>query len=648
MITNDSIQKVLTHTDIVEVIGHFMQLKKRGSNYIGNCPFHNEKTPSFNVNPAKNIFKCFGCGKGGDSVTFLEEHEKFSFVEAIRWLADFYKIELEESAPSEAYVAHQQVEESLRIINDFAAQYFKNNLLHTDEGQDIGLSYFRERGFSNATIDKFMLGYSLEQWDAFLVSALAKGFDKNLLEKAGLIKVRPDRVYDSYRGRVIFPIFSNTGKILGFGARILKKTEKAPKYVNSPENELYVKNRVLYGLYQSRKAINDKQECFLVEGYTDVISLHQAGIENVVSSSGTSLTTGQLKQIGNLTKNLTILYDGDAAGIKAALRGLDMAIEENFIVKLVLLPEGEDPDSFVQKNGSDAFETYVAGNKVDIIDFMMEQGLKEAQNDPFKKSAVANEIAATVAKIDKSKNLGLHLHYIKEASAKLNIDEEAFVGIVNNFIRERLKKPAKEDQAPVHTPPVFEEPILDEYGQIVSMPESASLNLYKKEHKEEWQLIKMLIEHGDKMYEAGKTVAAYFFEEIDISIFEEPMAHDIAMIYYKYWQDNKAFPPLSFFTNYAMKSIKEKVIDLIQMQFDLSENWQLKYNIETPDTEANYLEDVKSSFSYFKLKLLLKYIAENLEELKLCKEPAKQEQLARTNILLKEQLKQLMAVVIVK
>lgn len=648
MITNDSIQKVLTHADIVEVIGHFMQLKKRGANYIGNCPFHNEKTPSFNVNPAKNIFKCFGCGKGGDSVTFLEEHEKFSFVEAIRWLADFYKIELEESAPSEAYVAHQQVEESLRIINDFATQYFKNNLLHTEEGQNIGLSYFRERGFSNATIEKFMLGYSLEQWDAFLVSALAKGFDKSLLEKAGLIKVRPDRVYDSYRGRVIFPIFSNTGKILGFGARILKKTEKAPKYVNSPENELYVKNRVLYGLYQSRKAINDKQECFLVEGYTDVISLHQAGIENVVSSSGTSLTTGQLKQIGNLTKNLTILYDGDAAGIKAALRGLDMAIEENFIVKLVLLPEGEDPDSFVQKNGSAAFETYVAGNKVDIIDFMMEQGLKEAQNDPFKKSAVANEIAATVAKIDKSKNLGLHLHYIKEASAKLNIDEEAFVGIVNNFIRERLKKPAKEEQAPVYTPQTFDEPILDEYGQIVSMPEEASLNLYKKEHKEEWQLIKMLIEHGDKMYEAGKTVATHFFEEIDISIFEEPMAHDIAMIYYKYWQDNKAFPPLSFFTNYAMKSIKEKVIDLIQVEFTPSENWQLKYNIEIPDTEANYLDDVISSFAYFKLKLLRKYIGENLEELKLCKDPAKVEQLVKTNLLLKQQEKQLMSVVIVK
>ncbi len=648
MIINDSIQKVLTHTDIVEVIGHFMQLKKRGSNYIGNCPFHNEKTPSFNVNPAKNIFKCFGCGKGGDAVTFIEEHEKFSFVEAVRWLADFYKIELEETAPTEAYVAQQQVEESLRIVNDFAANYFKNNLLNTEEGQNIGLSYFRERGFSNATIEKFMLGYSFEQWDAFLVSALAKGYDKNILEKAGLIKVRPDRVYDSYRGRVIFPIFSNTGKILGFGARILKKNDKAPKYVNSPENELYVKNRVLYGLYQSRKAINDKQECFLVEGYTDVISLHQAGVENVVSSSGTSLTTGQLKQIGNLTKNLTILYDGDAAGIKAALRGLDMAIEENFIVKLVLLPEGEDPDSFVQAKGSAAFEDYVKAHKVDVVDFMMEQGLKEANNDPFKKSAVVNEIAATVAKIDKSKNLGLHLHYIKEASSKLGIDEDAFVGIVNNFIRERLKKPVKEEVVNAPPPSFADEPILDEYGQIVTPDAPPAVNLFQQDHKEEWQLIKMLIEHGNKNYEEGKTVATYFFEEIDLSIFEDAMAHDIAMMYYNYWQDNSAFPPLSFFTNHSMKSIKEKVIDLIQVEHTPSENWLLKYKIEIPDTEANYLDDVKSSFAYFKLKLLRKFIEENLNELKACKEEAKVEQLVRTNLLLKQQEKQLMDIVIVR
>lgn len=642
MISNDSIQKVITHTDIVEVIGRFINVKKRGANYIANCPFHNEKTPSFNINPAKNIFKCFGCGKGGDAVTFLEEHEKFSFAESIRWLAEFYNIELEETAPSATYVEQQKVEESLRIVNEYASKWFHNNLLNTEEGQDIGLSYFKQRGFTSKTIEKFQLGYSFDQWDAFVVTALAKGYDQDLLEKAGLIKVKPERVYDSYRGRVIFPIFSNTGKILGFGARILKSNDKAPKYVNSPENELYVKNRVLYGLYQSRKAINDKQECFLVEGYTDVISLHQAGVENVVSSSGTSLTQGQLKLIGHLTKNLTILYDGDAAGIKAALRGLEMAIEENFIVRLVLLPDGQDPDSFVQENGSAAFEEYVAENKQDVIDFMMELGLKDAQNDPFKKSALVNEIAATVAKIDKSKNLGLHLHYIKEASTKLGIEEEAFVGIVNNYIREQLNKPSRDQKATAPTPPSTGVENSNEN------PESASLNLFQKDHNEEWQLIKMLVEHGDKEFLEEKTVATTFFEEIDLTIFENPLAYDIAMLYYNYWQENKEYPPLTYFTNFPMKSVKEKVIDLVQVQHQLSENWLLKHKIEVPTAEENYLEDVKSSLAYFKLKLLRKYISDNLEELKLAKDPSKVEQLVKTNLLLKQEEKQLMDIVIVR
>lgn len=643
MISNESIQKVLNHTDIVEVIGHFISIKKRGANYIANCPFHNEKTPSFNINPAKGIFKCFGCGKGGDAVAFIEEHEKFSFVEAVRWLADFYKIELEETAPSESYIAQQQVEESLRIVNEFAAGYFHDILLHNEEGQNIGGSYFAERGFTKDTIAKFRLGYSLDQWDAFVKAAAAKGYSADLLEKAGLIKVKPERTFDNYRGRVIFPIFGNTGKVLGFGARILKKNDKAPKYVNTPENELYVKNRVLYGLYQSRKAINDKQECYLVEGYTDVISLHQAGIENVVASSGTSLTTGQLKLIGHLTRNLTILYDGDAAGIKAALRGLDMALEENFIVKLVLLPEGEDPDSFVQKNGSSAFEQYVAGHKKDVIDFMMELGLKEAQNDPFKKSGLVNEIAESISKIDKTKNLGLQLHYIKEASQKLGVEEEAFVGIVNNFIRDKVKQ---QQRSEANRAPEPEEDYF--FPDDLSETQEASLNLFQKEYKEEWQLIKMLIEYGSKPYGESPSVADYFFENIDIASFENALAHDIAMAYYQYWSEKQAHPALPFFVNHPMKSIKEKVVDLIQTEHQPSENWVKKFNIELPIPEELYEDDVRSSFAYFKLKLLKRYLIENLEQLKTCKEPEEIEKLVRTNLLLKQQEKELMNIVVVR
>ena len=643
MISNESIQKVLNHTDIVEVIGHFINVKKRGANYIANCPFHNEKTPSFNINPAKGIFKCFGCGKGGDAVAFIEEHEKFSFVESARWLAEFYHIELDETAPSESYIAQQQVEESLRIINDFAASYFHDILLQDEEGQNIGGSYFAERGFTQDTITKFKLGYSLDQWDAFVKAATAKGFSAELLEKAGLIKVKPERTFDNYRGRVIFPIFGNTGKILGFGARILNKNDKAPKYVNTPENELYVKNRVLYGLYQSRKAISDKQECFLVEGYTDVISLHQAGIENVVASSGTSLTTGQLKLIGHLTRNLTILYDGDAAGIKAALRGLDMALEENFIVKLVLLPEGEDPDSFVQSNGSNAFERYVAEHKKDVIDFMMELGLKEAQNDPFKKSALVNEIAESISKIDRTKSPALQLHYIKEASQRLQLEEDAFVGIVNNFIRDKVKQQQKGEATRPATPREYEE-----QPEVLSSSESESLNLFQKEYKEEWQLIKMLIEYGDKTYEESPSVADYFFENIDVTSFENALAHDIAMAYYQYWSDKQQHPPLQFFVNHPMKSIKEKVVDLIHIEHQPSENWEKKYNIELPKTEDHYEDDVRSSFAYFKLKLLKRFLQENLEQLKSCSDPNEAEKLVRTNILLKQQEKELMNIVIVR
>ena len=399
---------------------------------------------------------------------------------------------------------------------------------------------------------------------------------------------------------------------------------------------------MLYGLYQSRKAINDLKECFLVEGYTDVISLHQAGVENVVASSGTSLTTGQLKLIGNLTHNLTILYDGDAAGIKAALRGLDMAVEENFVVKLVLLPEGEDPDSFVREKGSGAFREYVEAHKVDIIDFKMDLGLKEAQNDPFKKSELVNEIAATIAKIDKSKNLGLQLHYIKEASIKLGIEEEAFVGVVNNAIRERLKK---------NTPRNIEESTTPSQTDFVTegnFEEGQKLNLFKKDHKEEWQLIKILIEYGDRIFEEGKTVAVHFFEEIDLDIFEDAMAHDIAMIYYKYWQDNRAFPPQNYFTSYPMKSIKEKVVDILQVQYTPSENWEKMHNIELPDADTNYLKDVNSSFAYFKLKLLRKYLLENLEELKHCQDPSKVEQLIKTNMLLKNEEKKLLDIVVIR
>ncbi|MDT4842940.1 DNA primase [compost metagenome] len=363
----------------------------------------------------------------------------------------------------------------------------------------------------------------------------------------------------------------------------------------------------------------------------------------MVASSGTSLTTGQLKLIGHLTRNLTILYDGDAAGIKAALRGLDMALEENFIVKLVLLPEGEDPDSYVQQNGSSAFEQYVQEHKKDVIDFMMDLGLKEARNDPFKKSALVNEIAESISKIDRTKNPTLQLHYIKEASQRLQLEEDAFVGIVNNFIREKVKQQQKGEATRPATPREYEE-----QPDVLSSSESESLNLFQKDYKEEWQLIKMLIEYGFRPYEESPSVADYFFENIDITSFENALAHDIAMAYYQYWSDKQEHPPLQFFVNHPMKSIKEKVVDLVHVEHLPSENWEKKYNIELPRTEDLYESDVRSSFAYFKLKLLKRFLQENLDQLKSCADPAEAEKLVRTNILLKQQEKELMNIVIVR
>jgi len=358
VITQTTIQQILSRIDILEIIGGFVRLKRRGANYLGLCPFHNEKTPSFTVSPSKEIFKCFGCGKSGNTISFIMEHEKLSYVEALRWLANKYNVEIEETEASPEQKLQQQTSESLYIINQFAQQFYSNILFQTEEGKDIGLTYLKERGFTDDTVKKFGLGYAPDSKDRFAKEAVAKQYNPELLLKSGLVVNRNEQLADNYRDRIIFPVHNNSGKVIGFGARLIKKNDKAPKYINTPENELYVKSKILYGTYFARHAIDKADECLLVEGYTDVISLHQAGIENVVASGGTSLTQDQLRLIKKYTKNLTIIYDGDAAGVKAALRGLDMALEESLNVKLVLIPDKEDPDSYVQKVGANQFRNF--------------------------------------------------------------------------------------------------------------------------------------------------------------------------------------------------------------------------------------------------------------------------------------------------
>ncbi len=610
MISQSSIQEVMNRVDIVDVIGQFVRLKRRGTSYIANCPFHNEKTPSFHVSAAKGIYKCFGCGKGGNTVTFIQEHEKLTYPEAIHWLADYYKIALEETERTPEQQQQQQTEESLRILNEYAAQYFSDTLLETEEGQAIGLSYFKQRGFRREIIERFRLGYNPESGEEFYRTAVQKAYNTDLMEKAGLVKNRNGSYYDVYRGRVIFPIQSMTGRVLGFGARILKSNDRAPKYINTPENELYNKSRVLYGMYQSRQAIDKQDECFLVEGYTDVISLHQGGVENVVASSGTSLTEDQLRLIGQLTKNLTILYDGDAAGVKAALRGLDMALSQSFNVQLVLLPEGEDPDSFIQKSGAAQFYEYVKDHKRDVIGFRLEVGLREAANDPVKKSKLVNEIAESISKINKAEDFSLQGYYIKEASSKLSVDEEGFIALVNKYIRERLEQDKRQKQRREDTPVAA--PVADTVP--VEVPDV--LKQRNTDERQEWELVRVLLEHGDKACEGHAHIAAYIQERADPDLIESKLVRLVYDSYYAYLHTNHAAPPIQYFSNFPEIAVQQKMASLLQTQNEMSVKWSENYGIETLHGELNYVNEVESALTYFELKKLKLVQGEVLDRLK--------------------------------
>lgn len=596
MILSSTIDAVNQRTDIVEVIGQFLQLKRRGVNYIANCPFHNERTPSFNVNPARGIFKCFGCGKGGNAVTFVQEHEKLSYPEAIKWLAGFYKIEVEETERSQEQIAQQQETEGLRVVAEFAAGWFSGTLKETEEGQAVGLSYFKHRGVRPEALETFRLGYCPESGHAFYDAAVGKGYQPELLEKLGLVKNRDGRYYDVYRGRVIFPIQSMTGRVIGFGARLLKSNDRAPKYINSPESELYNKSRTLYGLHQARSAIGRADECLLVEGYTDVISLYQSGVENVVASSGTSLTEDQLGIIGRLTKNITILYDGDAAGVKAALRGLDMALESGFNVQLVLLPEGADPDSFVQENGSENFRKFISENKRDIIGFRLEAGLKEAGNDPVLKSKLANEIAQSISRFIRPEDFTLRDHYLKTAASGLGVDMEGLNTLVNKHIRERVEgegrkkaQPQTGQQVPEITTPQ------PEAAEVEKLPQNA-------EEAQEWKLMAILLEHGPALAEEGLTTAQVIEERVDPELIATPQVRRLFDEFFAHYRQTGVVPGTDSFVHHADPVIRQKIADLLHPDDVVSANWEAKYGIMTLQGDMRIPMEVESCLQYFELK----------------------------------------------
>ncbi len=600
MITKATVDRIMEATDIVEVIGEFVQLKKRGANFVGLSPFANERTPSFTVSPAKGIFKDFSSGKGGSAVTFLMELEKFTYPEALKWLAKKYGIEVEETVEAAENKEEEHRRESLMIVTGYAAKFFHESLLDTDEGKAIGLSYFKERGFTNETIAKFELGYSPDQWEAFTGEAIKQGYQEEFLVDSGLsVKRDNGSLYDRYRGRVMFPIHSFTGRIIAFGGRTLKSDKNVPKYVNSPESEIYHKSNVLYGLYFAKKAIREEDNCYLVEGYADVLSVHQAGIENVVASSGTSLTVEQIRLISRFTKNITILYDGDAAGIKASLRGLDMILEEGLNVKVVLFPDGDDPDSYVRKVGTAAFKAHIDKNKKDFILYKTDILLKDAGNDPIKRSEVIREIVESIAKIPDSIKASV---FIKECSHILQIDERSLISELNKM---RLAKAKKDSQQPTRIAEPVEEPIFDEPQEKQTETDS-----------QEKEIVRLLLLYGNKMIDwdgiANTYIGPFMIAELSDVEFDHPASKTFIDIYSKE-VENGVLPEEQHFIHHPDKDIVDLTVTLLATKYTLSENWYEMHKILVPDEQANMKATILGAIFHLKKQKVGK-ILENLRK----------------------------------
>ena len=625
MISQQTIQQILSRIDIIEIVGGFVKLKKRGVNYLGLCPFHNEKTPSFTVSPVKEIYKCFGCGRSGNTISFLMEHEKYSYAEALRWLAARYNVEIEEKELSPELRQQQQMADSLYIINGFAQKFFSEALTGSEEGQDIGLSYLKERGFNDDIIRKFQLGYNPEGRDSFARVAVAAQYNTELLVKTGLVVQREDKLVDNYRGRIIFPVHNQTGKVIGFGARIIRSNDRAPKYINTPENEIYVKSKILYGSWMARQAIDKQDECLLVEGYTDVISLHQAGVENVVASGGTSLTVDQLRLIKKYTNHLTIIYDGDSAGIKAALRGLDMALEESLDVKLVLIPDKEDPDSYVRKVGAAAFREFIAANKKDFILFQLEVALKDAAGDSSKKAELVNQMAETIARINKAEDFTRQEDYIRQVSQILRIEEAGLHSLVNKFIRDRVAK--QESRAAAQqganregtgsagdAPMPGKDPLMAGADALPADDESIGL-LFRHEQNERG-MIRSLLDYGLKTWDDRQSVADYILAEC-AELYELIDNKRLLRILdlYRSWYEQGLEPGTKSFLYHEDQELSTLAVSIMDFHYEISPNWKEHYEGKIATPEELYREDVRSTMRYLKLRKIRRLMEENQQDL---------------------------------
>ncbi|GAA5028873.1 DNA primase [Marivirga lumbricoides] len=568
-LSQKTIRDVQERVDIEEVVSDFVPLKKKGQNLWACCPFHEEKSPSFSVSPNKGIYKCFGCGKAGDAIQFIMDLEGLSFPEAIKQLAEKYGIEIEEDQLMPEDQVKYNERESLFIILNFAAEYFKNLLHHHEEGQSIGLSYFKERGFSKNTIEEFDLGYSLNNWDGLLNAAKKAGHSEELLEKAGLIIKKEDKTYDRFRNRVIFPIHSIAGKPIAFGARILVNDKKQPKYINSPETEVYHKSDVLYGISQAKQHIRNLENCYLVEGYTDVISLHQSGVKNVVASSGTSLTTNQIKLIGRYSQNITVLFDGDAAGIKASLRGIDLILEGGLNVKVVLFPDGEDPDSYSQKMGEEAFKNYLTENAKDFIRFKSDLLLQETKKDPIRKAETIQDIVRSIAKIPDPVKRAI---YIKECSDILEIDEAILVAEQNKILlrEKQVKGDITQRQANQLSESFSQAP--EQIQKKYSPFEVAAI--------QEKESVRLLLSYGDLPVAENTLVVEYLLKELSDAEFVHPVYSEILQEFKLNLAEGKILNEAYFIKN-GSEEVRKAIFSLFTDRYTLSENWENKFQIYT-------------------------------------------------------------------
>lgn len=590
----ETVERIKQAAAVAEVIGDYVTVKKKGANYWACCPFHGEKTPSFSISPSKGIYKCFGCGKAGDSVRFVMDMEGLGYGEALRHLAKKYGIDIQEEEMTDDQILRQNERESLFIMLDYAKEFFKKQLYDTEEGRSIAGPYFKERGFSDSTLQAFDLGYSPEVWDALLKSALRQGFSQEIIEKAGLVtqKNEEGKVYDRFRNRVIFPIHNVSGKIIAFGARILKNDAKSSqaKYLNSPETDVYHKSSSLYGIHQAKNEIRSLDVCYLVEGYTDVISLHQAGIKNVVASSGTSLTIEQIKLIGRFTQHITVLYDGDSAGIKAALRGMDLILEEGLQVNLVVFPEGQDPDSYVRKIGSEAFVAYIKKESKDIISFQANLFLQEVGDDPFKRSELIKEMVLSISKIPDAIQRSL---FIQKTSSLMRLEEDVLLAEMNKIHLKNLKQRGGANLQAGSAPISSQE--FSEVQRLIEPMTDSGAGLYQNlAFYQESECIRLLVNFGhleinpDKA--PGVSVTQYLLEELEGVLFQMPLFNKLMEICKEEYQNKRSLKP-DFYLHHSDEEIQRFAIDCSSEKHNLSSTWKDKHEIKVTN-EAEMLEDL--------------------------------------------------------